>query len=110
MNSVSLVGQLTADPELRANRASLPECRMRIAVQRRARNGRPEPGVVYVDVTTFGEEARECKRRLKLGSRIGLSGRLHDDQPQEGTGVLIDQIDFLDPAEAAPSGPAEILR
>ena len=83
---------------------------MRIAVQRRARNGMAEPGVVYVDVTTFGEEARECKRRLRLGSRIGLSGRLHDDPPSEGTGVLIDQLDFLDPPDAGPSAVAETLR
>jgi single-stranded DNA-binding protein len=102
VNSVSLVGQLTGDPELSHNRAGVPECRMRIAVQRRSRNGTREPGAVYVDVTTFGEEARECKRRLKLGSRIGLSGRLAVDAErseegawEESHGVLIDQLDFL---------------
>jgi single-stranded DNA-binding protein len=79
---------------------------MRIAVPRRARSGLAEPGVVYVDVATFGEEARECERRLKLGSRIGLTGRLHDDPPDEGTGVQIDQLDFLD---AASSGSADTL-
>jgi hypothetical protein len=30
--------------------------------------------VVYVDVTTFGEDVRECGRRLKLGSGVGLAG------------------------------------
>jgi single-stranded DNA-binding protein len=46
MNSVSLVGQLTADPELRTNRAGIEECRMGLAVQRRQHGGRPEPGVI----------------------------------------------------------------
>ena len=92
MNTVALVGQLADDPELRENRAGIAECRMRLAVPRRSRDGRREPGVVYVDVTTFGEEARECAERLSAGSTVGLSGRVEDDP---SPGVLIDQLDFL---------------
>jgi single-stranded DNA-binding protein len=65
---------------------------MRLAVPQRSRDGRREPGVVYVDVTTFGDDARECADRLSVGNRIGLSGRLEDD---EGGHVLIDQLDLL---------------
>ena len=102
MNSVSLVGQLAEEPQFRENRGDIPECRMRIAVSRHARTGRHEPGVVYLDVTTFGEEARECASRLKLGSRIALVGRIDTDEGRAGSGewevrqqVLIDQLDFL---------------
>lgn len=95
MNSVSLVGELVADPSYRTNRAGVPVCRMRLAVPRRDRSGRRAPGVVYVDVTTFGTEAQECADRLRLGSRVGLSGRLTSDPPREGTWVVIDQLDFL---------------
>lgn len=93
MNSVSLVGTLTGEPQLRQNRDGTDECRMKIAVQRRGPGGVPEPGVTYIDVTTFGREARECAERLSRGSRVGLSGRL---QPEDGRHVLIDQLDFLD--------------
>lgn len=92
MNSVSLIGQVVGEPQLRRNRADVDECRMRIAVPRRSRDGRREPGVVYVDVTTFGTEAVECAERLREGSTVGLSGRLEDD---EGGHVLIDQLDLL---------------
>lgn len=92
VNSVSLVGRLVTDPELRTNRAGVEECRMRLAVARRSRGGQLEPGVVYVDVTTFGHEARECARELSAGQQLGLSGRLEDEQ---GGHVLIDQVDFL---------------
>jgi single-stranded DNA-binding protein len=92
VNSVSLVGRLTGDPELGVNRAGTEECRMRLAVQRRERGGEPEPGVVYVEVTTFGRDARECAERLVGGDRVGLSGRL---EPEDGRHVLIDQLDFL---------------
>lgn len=92
MNNVSLIGRLVDDPELGTNRAGLEQCRMRLAVARRDRSGQLEPGVVYIDVTTFGREARDCTRRLSAGDRVGLSGRLEDDQ---GGHVLIDQLDFL---------------
>ena len=58
----------------------------------RARRDR-EPGVVYVDVTTFGLEARDLAERLSEGSAVGLSGRLDDD---DGSSLVpIDQFDFL---------------
>ena len=73
-----------------------------LAVPGRGRDGRPYPGVVYVDVTTFGDEARECAERLRQGSRVGLSGRLavdaersEDGAWEESHGVVRDQLDFL---------------
>jgi len=52
MNAVSLIGTLTGDPELHDGPSAPPRCTMRLAVPRRARDGRPEPGVVYIGVTT----------------------------------------------------------
>ena len=76
MNSVSLVGELVADPELDTNWAGIDECRMRLAVPRRSRDGRREPGVVYVDVTTYGLEAQECAEHWLLGAVWGSRGGL----------------------------------
>jgi single-stranded DNA-binding protein len=67
---------------------------MTLAVPRCMRTGRSEAGVVYVDVTTFGAEARECVQ-LPEGSVVGLSGRLYSDPPEQGIGVLIDQLDLV---------------
>jgi single-stranded DNA-binding protein len=92
VNSVSLIGRVLGEPELRENRAGIDQCTMRLAVPRRGPGGAPEPGVVYITVTTFGREARECAERLSDGSRLGLSGRL---EPEDGRHVLIDQLDFL---------------
>jgi single-stranded DNA-binding protein len=94
VNSVSLIGELTEEPVLRRNRAGVHECRMRMAIPRYSRGGRREPGVVYVDVTTFGLDAVDHAERLSRGSRIGLSGRLESDEP-EWSGVVIDQLDVL---------------
>ena len=89
MNAVSLIGQVVGEPQLRENRRGIPECRMRLAVPRRLRGGARDPGVVYINVTTFGREAQECAERLSDGDRIGLSGRMHAGE------ALIDQLDYL---------------
>jgi hypothetical protein len=40
-----------------------------------------------VNVTTFGQEARECKARLSEGSRVGLSGRLEGEGQRSDRGA-----------------------
>jgi single-stranded DNA-binding protein len=73
---------------------------MRLAVRRHARSGRREPGVVYLAVTTFGLEARDCAERLRRGDRIGVTGRIEQDRHRTPEGwqvdhsVLIDQLDL----------------
>ncbi|MDQ3934037.1 MAG: single-stranded DNA-binding protein [Actinomycetota bacterium] len=92
MNAVSLIGTLSTPPDLQEPDSDPPRCTMQIAVPRRSRSGIREPGIVYVSVTIFGLRARECADRLKLGSRIGLAGRLDSADP---AGILIDQLDYL---------------
>ena len=52
MNSIQLIGRLTADPELRTTAGGTPVCTIRPAVPRRPRTGDPTPAPVYVDVVT----------------------------------------------------------
>ena len=107
MNSVALTGVLTDDPELHEHGAEPPRCRMRLAVPRHGRSGGREPGVVYVAVTTFGLEARDCAERLRRGDRIGVTGRIEQDKHRTPEGwrvdhsVLIDQLD-LPPEQKEP--------
>ena len=63
---------------------------MTLAVPLRSRTGQREPGVTYVEASTFGLEAQDHAERLTMGSRIGLAGRLDADGR-----VLIDQLDVL---------------
>lgn len=95
MNVVSLIGRVVGQPQLRRNRAGVVECRMKIAVPRHSGGGQRVPGVVYIEASTFGLRAQECAQRLSEGSSVGLSGRLEDDPPDEGIGVMIDQLDVF---------------
>lgn len=103
MNTVSLIGTLVEDPDLRENGVDPVRCKMRLAVPRRDHGGQQLPGVVYVDVVTFGLRARDCAERLRRGELIGLTGRLEHDEHRTEDGrwlveqaILIDQLDLMD--------------
>ena len=71
VNTVTLVGQLTADPELRELPDGRPVCSLRLAVN----DYRAKPPM-FIDVTTFGDEAKACAEHLAKGRQVGVIGRL----------------------------------
>jgi single-stranded DNA-binding protein len=106
VNNVSLIGSLVSDPELGVGRGGRVECAMQIAVPRRASGGRREPGVVYVEVTVFDEQARACARDLVAGMRIGVSGTLEREDSLDSLGprrsrweVHAHQVELIDAAD-----------
>jgi single-stranded DNA-binding protein len=83
---------------------------MQIAVQRRGPAGEPHPGVIYIDVTAYGVQARRCAESLTAGQRIGVAGRLERDDSLDDRGprrsrweVHAYQVDLID--AAAPPDP-----
>jgi single-strand DNA-binding protein len=115
MNSVSLIGRLAEPPELRRSDTGEDVCAMRLAVPRVARGGMREPGVVYVEVTASGWQAREIHAALVVGGRVGVAGRIELDEwiTPEGERasryeVMADQLELLDPPpeQRAPEAAA----
>jgi single-strand DNA-binding protein len=101
VNTVQLIANLTADPELRET-GSGPVANMRVAVQRPKRGGE-DRGADYVDIAVWGPQATACAKYLVKGRRIAISGRLHHSEweTDEGAkrsrlGVVADNIEFLD--------------
>jgi single-stranded DNA-binding protein len=104
VNNVNLIGVLVGDPTLTLDRNGRNLCVMQIEVPRRGVLGELLPGVIYVDVTAHGEQARTCANELTPGRRIGVSGTLERDDSLESRGprrsrweVHAYQIDLLDP-------------
>ncbi|HWG08232.1 MAG TPA: single-stranded DNA-binding protein [Solirubrobacteraceae bacterium] len=71
INSITLVGQLTADPELRSMPDGRSVCDLRLAV-----NDRSDQPPTFIDVATFGDEADACANYLSKGRQVGVIGRL----------------------------------
>jgi single-strand DNA-binding protein len=70
-NSVTLVGNLTGDPELRCLPDGRSVCHMRLAV-----NDQREQPPLFIDVATFGAGAEACAKYLAKGRAISVTGRL----------------------------------
>jgi single-strand DNA-binding protein len=71
INSVTLVGQLTAHPVLRSTPAGLSVCDLRLAV-----NDRRDQAPTFIDVATFGKQADACAEHLGKGRQVAVTGRL----------------------------------
>jgi single-stranded DNA-binding protein len=110
VNNVSLIGSLVSEPELTVSADGRDMCVMQIAVPRRGAGGAPLPGVIYVDLIAFGDQARTCANELAVGLRIGVSGTLEREDSLGAWGprrarweVYAHQVEFLDSA-VPPSG------
>jgi single-strand DNA-binding protein len=103
VNNVNLIGALVGEPELAIDRDGGDVCAMQVALQRRGPTGDPEPGVIYVDVTSYGRVARTCANELSAGQRVGVAGRLERDDSLDSRGprrsrweVHAYQVDLID--------------
>jgi single-strand DNA-binding protein len=102
MNSVTLIGRLTKDPEL-TEREGTTVCDLRIA-----ENGRND-APLYVDVAAFGRQAEVCSEHLAKGRLVGIAGSLRYSEWQAEDGskhsrhsIVAQRVEFLDgkPADA----------
>jgi single-strand DNA-binding protein len=95
MNTVTMTGNLTRDPEPREYEGR-SECKLRLAVD----NG-PYP-TTFIDVRTFDAQADACATYLHKGRRVGVVGKLALDESAGKDGTprqrysVIGRVEFLD--------------
>jgi single-strand DNA-binding protein len=78
-NSVTLVGNLTRDPELRYTPAGAATCQFGLAVNRRWQNRQTsewEEATSFFNVVAWREMAENAGESLTKGSRVIVTGRL----------------------------------
>lgn len=76
MNQMTIIGNLTRDPELRTVRSSAGDvsvCNMTVAVNRR-RHREGEREADFVRVVCWRTQADSCARYLRKGSKVGVTG------------------------------------
>jgi single-strand DNA-binding protein len=107
MNKVILIGNLTADPELRKTQSDVSVCTFRIAIQRRFTNQQGVREADFINVVTWRQTAELCARYLTKGRKCGVVGMLQTRsyEAQDGTKrfvteVVADEVEFL----GAPQG------
>lgn len=99
-NNVTLIGNLTMDPELRFTPSGVALARIGLAVNRRyQRDGEWQEQTSFFYGTVWREQAEHVAESLEKGARVIVSGRLEqrtwedkEGQRREAIEIQIDEI------------------
>ena len=113
-NKVILVGNMTADPELKQTTTGTSVCSFSIAVNRRfTKADQGQQTVDFINIVAWRQQAEFVSRYFKKGNPILVCGQLqtrtwNDNQGQKryATEVIADEVTFVTPASTngAPVG------
>jgi single-strand DNA-binding protein len=109
MNSVQLIGRLTAQPEVRFTPKGMAVANGTLAID----DGFGEnKTTLFIGITFWGKTAETAGEHLVKGQRIGVTGRLSQeeftpkdsDKPVRKTHVTVISFDFLDKPQGYERG------
>ncbi len=117
-NKVILVGNMTADPELKQTPSGVSVCRFSIAVQRRfGRNEQGQSTADFFNVVAWRQSAEFVSRYFKKGNSILVCGQIQNDNWTDNNGVkhystsiVADEVSFVEKRQdggapaASPAG------
>lgn len=120
MNNVSLIGNLTRDPELSYTPTTQTACcRFTIAVNRPKKDGQDQ-GADYPRIVVWGKQAENCDKYLQKGKKVAVKGQIRTGSYKNRNGETVyttdvwgEQVEFLtspgqSPQQAQPaSAPAQ---
>ena len=114
MNALTIIGNLTRDPERRTLNDGRTVCTMNVAVNRMKKDA----GVDYFRVSVWGNMGENCLKYLAKGRKVAVQGSVsvhaYKNQQGEAVGsleVFASNVEFLSSgngasAPAASSAPA----
>ena len=116
MNKLILIGNLTADPQLRTTQAGDAVCSFTIAVNRRKNAQAGQPEADFFRVNVWRQQGENCARYLSKGKKVYVSGPVQcrtytgqDGQTRASMEVTANEVEFLSPAsqgqQNAPQAP-----
>ena len=126
MNKITLIGNLTHDPEVRSTPNGITVCSFTIAVNRRfAQNG--EKITDFFRINAWRQLGESCARYLAKGRKVAVLGELQartyeakDGTTRMSLDVQADEVEFLSPksdarddsgyqpSEPSPSGFSDV--
>lgn len=108
MNSLTIIGNLTRDPEMRTTRDGINVCSFSVAVNRRRREGQ-EKETDYFRVTAWRKLGENCAKCLHKGSKVAVTGSVSVStyQAQDGStraslDVNANEVEFISPKQDKP--------
>lgn len=106
MNKVTLIGNLTRNPESSATPAGISVCKFTLAVGRNYASASGERETDFFNIVAWRGLADSCGKYLSKGKKAAVSGRLENRsyEDKEGnkrtvTEINADDVEFLSPKE-----------
>lgn len=103
MNRMTLIGNLTRDPQLRqvqTKNGQAPVCSFGVAVNRRNNGGQDEAD--YFNVTVWNRMGEACAKYLAKGSKVYVSGPISvrtyqasDGSTRASMEIMANDVEFL---------------
>ena len=104
MNRLSIIGNLTRDPELRTTTSGISVCSFTVAVNRPKRGDQEQSEADFFNVSAWRELGNNCAKYLAKGRKVYVSGpvscRMYD-RKDGGQGASMEiqasEVEFLTP-------------
>ena len=115
MNKLTIIGNLTRDPDMRVTSQGISVCSFSVAVNRRnAREGQPEAD--FFRVTAWRQLGENCGKFLAKGRKVCVCGPVsvstytgNDGVTRASLDVTAEDVEFLTPREGTQTyTPAEL--
>lgn len=107
MNRAFIIGNLTADPELRTTTTGKQVCSFTVAVNRRQKNGN-ENQADFFRVSVWNQLAEVCQKYLAKGRKVSVVGRVSVEEYTDKSGklrsnlcLLAEDVEFISPKTEA---------
>lgn len=111
MNRLTIIGNLTRDPQSTTTQAGKNVCHFTVAVNRRKSQDNQQPEADFFNVSAWNQMGESCQKYLAKGRKVAVVGSVsvRTYQAQDGTTranleVLAQDVEFLTPkGDAAES-------
>lgn len=104
MNKITLIGNLTHDPDVRSTPNGVTVCTFTIAVNRRFASANGERATDFFRVNAWRQLGETCARYLSKGRKVAVIGELQartyeakDGTTRMSLDVQADEVEFLSP-------------
>ena len=96
INSVTITGRLTRDPELRTTTTGKQVCSFGVAVQKRFKpQNSEERDADFFNVTAWGQTAEFVSNYAGKGRLVGVTGRLETRKYTNKDGIEVNAVDIV---------------
>lgn len=103
MNKLTIIGNLTRDPESRTTATGSTVCSFTVAVnRRRSSQNSNQPDADFFRVSAWNQLGENCQRYLAKGRKVAVVGRVsvstyqgNDGTTRASLDVMADDVEFL---------------